>query len=218
MSQAYPVPTKPFFITTLCRTLLRLLYRLEGRGLENLPWGRGAIFAPNHSSYIDPVAVNVLHKKPMNFMAKHDLFTGRFGRAIFSYGAFPVNMDKNDPGAYRMALAALKDGNWLCLFPEGQRSDDGQLQPLREGIGRLAIKAGVPVIPVRIDGAHEAWPRGGWPRLSGKVIVTFFPAIEPPQEIGSPAEREQAVQNLMEQVRQIISVPADKLLPAPAKR
>lgn len=215
MAQTYPSPTKPFFITTSLRWALKILYRLEARGLENLPWGTGAIFASNHGSFIDPVAINVVHKKPMNFMAKDDLFSGYFGRKIFSFGAFPVSLEKNDPAAYRMALASLRDGNWVCLFPEGQRTFDGELQPLREGVARLALKAGVPVVPVRVDGAYEAWPRTRkWPRLSGKVIVTFFPPIYPP-EIGSPAEREQAVANMMETLRQIIGVPADRLLPAP---
>lgn len=219
MSQIYPSPTKPFFITTSLRWILKILYRLEARGLENLPWGTGAIFASNHGSFIDPVAINVVHKKPMNFMAKEDLFasTGFFGKKIYSYGAFPVSLEKNDPAAYRMTLAALRDGNWVCLFPEGQRTFDGQLQPLREGVARLALKAGVPIVPVRVDGAYEAWPRTRtWPRPWGKVIVTFYPPIYPPSQAGSPAEREQVVADIMEQIRRIIGVPADRLLPAPA--
>lgn len=210
MSTSYPVPTKPWLVTTTFRFILKLLYRLEARGMENLPWGRGAIFAPNHGSYIDAVAVNIVHDHPMNFMAKDNLFKGWFGRKILSYGAFPVSMEKNDPAAYKMTLASLIDGNWCVLFPEGGRTTDGSLQPLREGVARLCLKANVPIVPVRIDGAWEAWSRNGF-RPWGKVTVTFYPPIEPPRgEIKTAADREAAVADLLEKLREKIAQPAVK--------
>ncbi len=215
MSTAYPVPSKPWFITTFFRTILKLFYRLEAHGLENLPWGRGAIFAPNHGSYIDAVAVNVVHRHPMNFMAKESLFKGWFGRKILSYGAFPVSMEKNDPAAYKMTLASISDGNWCVLFPEGGRTTDGKLQSLKEGVARLAMKANVPIVPVRIDGAWEAWSRNGF-RLWGKIVITFYPPIEPPAgQIKTAADREAAVADLLDQLRARIAEPAVKRLAAP---
>ncbi len=215
--RSYPPPTKPWLITTLCWLVLKIFYRLQVRGLENLPWDRGAIFAPNHDSFFDPVAVNVVHWHPMNFMARHDLFVDNFfGRAIWSYGAFPVNLERNDPSAFRAAFAALRDGNWLCLFPEGGRSRDGRLGPLREGVARLALKTGVPIVPVRIDGAHEAWPRGRkFPRLFGRITLTYYPPIEP-IDIQAAGGREQAVALIMDQLRARISPPGDQPTPMTA--
>lgn len=215
---SYPVPTKPWLVTTLFRTILKLFYGLEARGLEHLPYGRGAIFAPNHGSYIDAVAVNVVHDHPMNFMAKQNLFKGWFGKKILSYGAFPVKLGENDSAAYKMTLASLIDGNWCVLFPEGGRTTDGMLQPLKEGVARLAMKADVPIVPVRIDGAWEAWSRNGF-RPWGKVTVTFFPPIEPPQgEIKGAADREAAVNELLGKLREKIAPPAAKQIAAPVNQ
>ncbi len=204
----YPRPTKPWWINAPIRLMLRLLYRIETSGWENIPREGPVLFAPNHDSYLDPTLVNCMHDHPMNFMARDDLFGENFfGRKIRECGAFPVSLDRNDPAAYRMALASLRDGNWLVLFPEGGRSFDGSLQPLREGVARLALKAGSPVVPVRIDGAFDVWPRSRkHPKPWGKLRVTFKPAMTPPElPPGDVEAREQAVQAIMEHIRKHIT-------------
>src|SRR5690606_22921756 len=140
----YPAPTKPRGLNAPLRLLLRLPYRIETSGRENIPREGPGLCAPNDESYLDLTLVRYLDDRPrdhpMNFMARDDLFGDNFfGRKIRECGAFPVSLDRNDPAAYRMALAALRDGNWLVLFPEGGRSFDGTLQPLREGVARLAL-------------------------------------------------------------------------------
>ena len=75
-------------------------------------------------------------------------------------GAFPVRQGDGDIGAVREAIRRLQDGAALVLFPEGSRSEDGELQPLQAGVGLIAKKAGVPVVPCIIDGSQNAWPLG----------------------------------------------------------
>ena len=101
------------------------------------------------------------------------------GRIIPHLNAFPLNTDESDPRAIRGAARRLADGHAVLIFPEGGRSVDGRLQPFKPGAFRLAIPRGVPVLPVSIAGAWQAWPpHHRFPR-PGRVTVTFHAPIDP---------------------------------------
>ncbi len=145
----------------LVRFGLRLWCRLNAREVENVPATGGCIIASNHVSYLDPPAIGctTMHRF-INFMARDSLFRFRLSNWYFTgMGCIPVDRDKGDAGVLRKCLHLLKQGRVIVIFPEGTRSHDGQIQPVKGGIGFLAAKAGVPVVPVYIDGTFKALPR-----------------------------------------------------------
>lgn len=116
-----------------------------------------------------------------------------FRRLLAACRAFPVRRYRIDPQAVRMSLRHLQAGRVVCIYPEGERSWDGALQPFRPGTLRLALQAGVPILPVGIEGMYEIWPR--WrslPRLGGVVHLRFGEPIHLPVP-PNRAEREAAL-------------------------
>lgn len=130
--------------------------------------------ASNHVSYLDPIVVaSGAHRRHLNFMARHDLFKGRFGKFISALGAFEVKRDSPDLSAIKEAINRVKKGQGLLLFPEGARKfEDGSVEP-QAGIGFLASKLNVPVIPAYISGTDKAWPRHAKSVKFTKVKVCF---------------------------------------------
>jgi 1-acyl-sn-glycerol-3-phosphate acyltransferase len=123
------------------------------------------------------------------YMARDTLFHNRlFGRLIASLNAFPVKRGTADLAAVKESLRRLKAGMSLVLFPEGTRSDDGRIKPLLPGLGAIARKARVPVVPTLVDGASRCWPREcRFPR-PGNVIIQYGEPIPPEALAGRSAD------------------------------
>ncbi len=130
-------------------------YRIEG--LHNLPKNGGCILACNHTYGLDFCLVGAAGPRQVHFMAKAELFRANplLARYLYGLGAFPVERNKSDFGALRTAVQKVKDGNVLGMFPEGTRSKTGQLQKAKTGTARIAISAGVPVVPAAVIGSQE---------------------------------------------------------------
>jgi 1-acyl-sn-glycerol-3-phosphate acyltransferase len=152
--------------------LLLFGYRVWGRG--KVPGQGGALLVSNHQSFFDPVLVAVGLPRQVHYMARESLFRYSFFRwLIQSLNAFPLQREGVDLHALRETVHRLRQGELVLVFPEGTRTPDGDIWPLRRGVGLLARQAEVPVVPVVIDGAFEAWPRHRlWPR-PGKIGVIF---------------------------------------------
>lgn len=166
--------------------------RITGR--ENLTIDGPAIYASNHVSYYDPFIVMLGEFRKIHFMAWDALFKHPwFGRHLLEWGAFPVDTTGADPGGFKTCLKHLKAGEKVGIFPEGERSRTGELLPLKEGVARLAMNAGVPIIPIVISGAHKAWPRGEFaPRPFFPIHVHYYPAIWPRPAAAGKERREEA--------------------------
>lgn len=157
------------------RAGLRLKNRITAYGLQNVPKTGGVIIASNHSSYIDPPALGACtyRIRMTHFMARDTLFKKGFMHwFLHKVGVIPLDRDKGDVKAMKTAIALLKDGASVALFPEGTRSVDGTLQPPKPGIGFLVSKGQAPVVPVYIHGSHEAWSKnsGGWKNRPVSVV------------------------------------------------
>ena len=142
----------------------------------------------------------------MGFMAMEPLFRSRlFGAWIRWLGSFPVMIDRFDMGAWRTAVSRLRAGQWLVIFPEARRSLDGRLLDLQDGVALLALHTGAPIVPVRIEGAHRAWPKNRLlPRPFRRIQVHYGQPIHPPVGVTHQADRAQAVAEMMTKLRRAL--------------
>jgi 1-acyl-sn-glycerol-3-phosphate acyltransferase len=156
----------------LIRTAWPLVGRVEAQGLENVPDDGPFILISNHQSYVDPLLIQAVVRRPIHTMSKSTQFTAPVtGRIVKSLKGFPVRRFEIDPQAVRIALRLLDQGEGVGIYIEGERTWDGRIQPPRLGTVRLILKAGVPVIPCGVRGAYDAWPR--WDRRLRRATVVI---------------------------------------------
>jgi len=162
--------------------VLKLIWRPWVEGVENLPEHGGAILASNHLSFADSFFMPLVVKRRVTFLAKSEYFTtpgikGRLSRIFFA-GVGQVPVDRGDADAAKSALLTgariLRDGELLGIYPEGTRSPDGRLYKGKTGVARMALEAGVPVIPVAMIDTEKMMPTGArFPRLRPRPGVRF---------------------------------------------
>jgi 1-acyl-sn-glycerol-3-phosphate acyltransferase len=153
--------------------------RIRAEGRENIP-SEVCIFAGNHSSNVDPPAVAIAIGRRIALLGKKEAFRiPVFGRALLLAGFVPVDRSNREAAAasVEVAIRHLHQGISFLVFPEGTRSPDGRLRAFKRGTFVMAIKAGVPVVPVSVVGAHARMPRGSNGICPGEVVVRFHPAI-----------------------------------------
>ena len=162
------------------RIFTTLLFDLKVYGLEHIPRRGGAILAANHQSYLDPVLLGTRLSRPLSYMAKSELFGNRlFAWLIRSLHAFPVRQGSGDIGAIKESVRRVQDGYLLNIYPEGTRTETGELQPILNGVALVVRRAGVPVIPAIVHGAFDAWPpHRKLPRARGPIIVMYGPPLD----------------------------------------
>ncbi|MBN1869955.1 MAG: 1-acyl-sn-glycerol-3-phosphate acyltransferase [Candidatus Omnitrophica bacterium] len=143
-------------------------------GKEHLPQKGGFILASNHKSNLDPFLIGLCFNRRISYMTKASLFKNPILRFLLHHvEAFPVRRGASDVRALRESLRRLKRGLPLVVFPEGTRQGSGRESKMYPGIGFLAVKGGVPVIPVRIDGSEKVLPpKTRFPKR-GRVTVSF---------------------------------------------
>ena len=135
------------------------IYRFRFIGREHLVQGP-AIICGNHTANIDSVMVvlSLGDRKQYAAMAKKELFqVPLLGWLLKKFGAYPVSRGGNDISAVKYSLKALKEGEKLIIFPEGTRVKDGKVSEPKSGASMLALKAGVPIIPVHITPGRKAF-------------------------------------------------------------
>ena len=141
--------------THTLRALLWVYSRWEVVGREHLPRKGPVIIAANHINMIDPPLLATCIPRRATFLAKDEFFRVRFWGYLFrQYGAVPVRRNKADLSAVRKAVQALQKGDIVVMFPEGTRSRDAQLARGQVGAALIAIRSGIPVIPVAISGSE----------------------------------------------------------------
>jgi 1-acyl-sn-glycerol-3-phosphate acyltransferase len=136
----------------------RLVIRQQG--IEKLPARGGFLYAGNHTSWWDPIVLQTTAPRPVNWLAKKEMMSNAFNRWFFfdKGGCIPVDRAGKNPEAYALAVQALKDERVIGIFPEGTRYH-GALGPAKTGVARLALEAGVPVVPVGIA-TDKFWAKG----------------------------------------------------------
>jgi 1-acyl-sn-glycerol-3-phosphate acyltransferase len=134
---------------------------LKVYGRDNVPDEGGVLMVSNHQSYLDPAVLGAQLRRPMSYLAKADLWKNKaFGWLISNLYAYPVQQGKGDKGAIIETITRLQEGHLLNIFPEGSRTETGELLPIQRGVALVIRKAKVPVIPAVVDGSFRAWPKG----------------------------------------------------------
>lgn len=171
--------------------LSRVLWKIEYRGVENIPANGGLIVAANHQTYIDPFWLSVKIKRPTRYLAWSAAFRWPLvGPALTWFGAWPLALEGSDPAPIRRSIQWLRQGGVVVIFPEGGRSTStGELERFKAGAVRLALEADVPILPVTIKGGNRVWPRGWRFPRTGKIVITYHPLYHPKQ---SPEEETRA--------------------------
>lgn len=163
----------------IARIFFKCFFRLKIYGSEHFRRG-AAVIAANHASFYDPPVLSISCPEEVHFLAKGSLFeVPVLGQLIKTLNSHPVARGVSDAAVLRTMIELLQEGKKLILFPEGKRSETGELLPLQRGIAFLVQKGECRIIPAYIQGTYEAWPRGKkMPKLFGKMAVVFGSAIE----------------------------------------
>ena len=165
-----------------CQMFCALVFRYRVYGRENVPQDGPVILASNHQSFLDPVFCGVALKRHLVYVARDTLFRYRlFAFLIHSLNAIPIGRDKADIAAMRAIIARLREGAAVCLYPEGTRTRDGRIVPVKPGFGLLCRRARAAVVPVLIDGGFETWPRHKRFLRPGAILVQFGTPLSPAQ-------------------------------------
>jgi len=175
-------------LQNIARTFGVLFFRFRAFGVHHVPLEGGVILACNHQSFLDPVIAAAALPRSVTFMARDTLFKfPPFRWLITSLNAFPVQRGTADLGAMKESMRRLRNGWVLLVFPEGTRTKDGSIGHIRGGIGMLSSRAKVPVVPVLIRGAYEAWPRNSMLPRPRPIECRYGPPL--PMEIAWDAEK-----------------------------
>jgi len=194
----------------VCHYILRQIYgmffRGEVAGLDHLPRTGAFLIASNHASHLDPPFVGCQLPVQMAFFARKTLWKpGLASWWLDNVGTIPVDRDGgSDVTAIKRVLQALKQSKPVILFPEGTRSPDGKLQAPKPGVGLLACKTQVPVVPARVFGSFEAFGKSGRLRLGTPVTVVFGKPL-PAGVYDQPADGKERYQRASDRIMQAIA-------------
>jgi 1-acyl-sn-glycerol-3-phosphate acyltransferase len=178
-----------WLVKVVLTPLLRLVWRIDVRGRDGVPAHGPVILASNHQSFIDSIFIPLTVSRRVTFLAKAEYFeawrTAWFFRAV---GQIPIRRGGGSVSnrALESARGVLDSGGVLGVYPEGTRSPDGRIYKGRTGVARMALRCGVPVVPVAVAGTREIQPIGCVrPRPFRRASVSFGEALSWPGLIGA---------------------------------
>lgn len=192
-------PTHSFFEVLLWWTVVpmvlslffRLVYRVRWAGRDHIPKRGPIIFAANHQSHYDPLLIGCqVADRPFLSVAQAGLFSfGPLAWLMRQVGAIPLKRGRGDVSAVRAAIAQLRAGGCVLIFPEGGRTRDGVMAPFHRGVLVLVQRTKAVVVPVAVDGTYDIWPIGRrFPRLRGRIGVQAGRPIAAEELVNDPPE------------------------------
>jgi 1-acyl-sn-glycerol-3-phosphate acyltransferase len=178
--------------------LYTLLWSFRSEGSHHMPARGPVLVLANHESFLDPVGVGIAVRRRIWYLARKTLFKPTyFGRYLESVGCLSVDQEGVAKEGLRASVEVLQQGKALLIFPEGERTWTGEMNPFKPGIALVLRKAPVPIIPVGIAGAFEAYPRQAklpsfsplfWPATGAAMAVSVGAPIAPERYQGMPRE------------------------------
>jgi 1-acyl-sn-glycerol-3-phosphate acyltransferase len=193
-----------FVLQLLGRIAFSVWFRLRARGIEKLPKKGGALLLINHQSFLDPLMVGTPLRRPVSYMGRDSLFKIPIvGFVLRNTYVFPINRESASTASMKDAIKRMRHGFLVGIFPEGTRSEDGRIGPLKPGFVSLVRRGKVPVYPVGVAGSREALPKNAWFVYPATIRVVFGDPFTP-EEIEQYSRRGQE-QRFIELARERIS-------------
>ncbi|KAF0122522.1 MAG: 1-acyl-sn-glycerol-3-phosphate acyltransferase [bacterium] len=179
--------------------------RLDIVGHKNIPRSGGVILAPNHISYLDPILLGVAIKRKVYSMAKGELFKNAILRFVMTHlKAFPVKRGRMDRYALKRSLQILNQGKVLNMFPEGTIPLNSNTIEGKPGVVWLALKANVPVVPVKITGSDKLLPDGKvFPKMGRARIVFGQPISFETKDNTYKKNKKRITEKIMEEIEKL---------------
>ncbi len=210
----YPPKIAVAAVRLLAYLISKPLWFVRFNGRQNIPpeSAGGIIIASNHQTYIDPVWICIPLSRRVRYLAIEKAFHWPVIGSVIKYlGAFPVKQtDGLSVSTIKVALRSLREGAAVIIFPEGEREfADGKLLPFKQGAARLAVQAGVGILPVTVSGGDRIWPQGQkYPNLFRRAVITYHPMIEIPS--GSGSKSDEVIERLTAELETAIGGRADQ--------
>jgi 1-acyl-sn-glycerol-3-phosphate acyltransferase len=161
-------------LRVLLRYIAVWLYGVRVAGREHWPATGGALICANHQSMFDPPLVGLTCSRRMNYLARDTLFRVPVLRQLIKFlDAIPIDRQGGGLSGLKETLRRLKAGEMVLIFPEGTRTRNGEVGPLKPGFISVARRSRVPLVPVGLDGAYQAWPRTSRFPRGGRIAVVI---------------------------------------------
>ncbi len=187
------------------REFSRGLFDFRVIGGEKLPISGPALIASNHASFLDPPFAGQVFDEALHFFARKTLFDHPVaGWLLRRWQTIPIDRDKPDVASLKATIRLLRAGKKVLIFPEGTRSLNGGLQSAEAGVGLFIAKAAAPVLPVRLFGTFEAYPRGA-KTLRPAQITLVIGELWQPDLASYPQTGKDLYQTLADEVMQRIA-------------
>jgi 1-acyl-sn-glycerol-3-phosphate acyltransferase len=165
---------------------IKSLFRYSVVGADKIPQTGPVILAANHASFIDPILLGCCTRRIVQYTMYASYYRS-FAHPVFRFLRCISVDEKSTLAALKANVRSLAEGSCIGIFPEGRVSDDGRLQPAKEGVLFLAQRSGAPVVPVALKGNREALPRGAWLPRMHKITVL----VGEPFTVGKDLSREE---------------------------
>jgi 1-acyl-sn-glycerol-3-phosphate acyltransferase len=172
------------FVRHLVGTLMTVILPWRATGQSHIPAAGGLLLVSNHLSFLDVFFLGIPLRRPLNYVARSTLFVPILAALMRSVGGFPIQREGIGAAGLKETLRRLRKGGIVTLFPEGTRSPDGRLGPLKPGIAVLVSRANVPVVPVGLAGTFEVWPRSRRLPVPHPVRIHYGAPIFPEELTG----------------------------------
>ena len=164
-----------------CYAFSQVMFRFRFSGKSHVPLTGPVLLVSNHQSNLDPVLVGLACPRQLKYLARIGLFFFPFSLWIRALGAVPIDRERGALAGIRATLAQLKEGNAVLIFPEGSRTPNGQLHEMLPGTSLLARRSRATIVPLALEGAFQALPRGAVFVRPHTIGLTFGPPITPQQ-------------------------------------
>ncbi len=191
-----------------CYAISQVWFRFKFSGKGYVPVEGPVLLVSNHQSNLDPVLVGIACPRQLKYLARIGLFFWPFSVWIRSLGAVPIDRERGALSGIRTTLQLLKQQNAVLVFPEGSRTEDGKLDVMLPGFCLLARRSAATIVPVGIDGAFDALPRGAIFARPHAIHLAFAPPISKQQ--AAQLTDEQLTTLVEQRIREAMGLPACK--------
>ncbi len=189
-----------YFVYFVTKVISWIYFPFTAYQTPRIPRQGAFILASNHVSNLDPVLLGISSVRRLDFMAKIELFKGVLGFVLTRLGAFPVRRGEADFGAMREALRRLKEGHVILIFVEGTRRIGNEPSKAQAGVGFLAMKSKVPIVPVYVQGTNKVMAPGTKFLKRGPVSAIYGE----PFFVNDASSYEEASQRILDKIYALV--------------